>query len=255
MSSSCFDTHCHLTAEEFKPDLPEVIERARDAGVSDILVIALDADDALTAAEIAHRYELPFTAGIHPHSAADFSDDDLKVIGEMLSDPACLAVGEIGLDYKEGLDLRDAQQGLFRNMLELAREHQKPVVIHNRLAGVDIIKAIDEMGFREGGVMHCFSGDLALMEAAVLRGFYISFAGNLTYPKGYLGQVATGVPRERLLVETDAPYLTPVPKRGRRNEPAFVKFTAGYLGELIGLDAEASEQLTAGNARRLFYRK
>jgi len=247
-----FDTHCHLSVEDFKYDILDVVHRAQDAGVENILCVGLDAVDSLKCAEIAHRFDLLFTAGIHPHEALNYKAKDIETIAALCSDVKCCAIGEIGLDYKPGYTPRQPQIILLNAMLELAVEKQKPVVLHNRMAGKDLLEAVDRFNLVRKGVFHCFSEDLTFAEQVIARGFYISFTGNVTHPKSRTLEIAAQIPLGSLLVETDAPYQTPQPHHGRRNEPAYLVHTLESLAHRCSLDIDELTRLTVKNSMHLF---
>ena len=239
------DSHCHLAGAEFAADLEAVVTRAREAGVERCLVILAADDDAefdqadrVTAAWPAVRYAV----GVHPHQAHKFADKPAAAAGLTASRlelvPNACAVGEIGLDYHYDFSPTDVQQAVFRAQLQLARERGLPVVIHTREAEADTLRILsEESAGRLRGVFHCFTGDTAAAERALATGFHLSIPGIVTFPKaGELRDVAAHVPAERLLIETDSPYLAPIPFRGKRNEPAFVAKTFESLLQLRGLD-------------------
>jgi TatD DNase family protein len=223
------DSHCHLAGEEFALDLDAVVARARDAGVARCLVI-LAADDDTELARAAHVMrawpEVRFAVGVHPHNAHRFASDPKRaaqMVGDKLAAlPGVCAIGEIGLDYHYDFSPVDVQHAVFRAQLELARRRQLPVVIHTREAEPDTLRLISEGGVNRG-VFHCFSGDTAAAERALATGFHVSIPGIATFPKSdALRAAAAAIPANRLLIETDSPYLAPVPFRGKRNEPGHV---------------------------------
>lgn len=241
------DSHCHLAGEEFAGDLTDVVSRARAAGVSRALCI-LDAADAreLEAASTV-RDAWPgtvFAAGIHPHHAGAFAGraaDGVVQVRAALHRTAAVAVGEIGLDYHYDFSPRDVQREMFAAQVRLAVELDRPVVIHTREATDDTFDVLRDAGDgRVRGVFHCFTGDRAMAERALGIGFFVSLSGIVTFPKAAeLHEVARYVPEDRLLVETDAPYLAPVPHRGKRNEPAFVARVLEAVAALRGADPDA----------------
>jgi TatD DNase family protein len=252
------DSHCHLADDAFERDLDEVIARAQAAGVGDALCILSAGDDSEAVRARAVRERWPavrFATGVHPHSAGDFAGRaDLSVDvtrGHAAAFAAC-AIGEIGLDYHYDKAPRDVQREVFAAQLGLARELRLPVIIHTREATDDtfaILAAAD--GVR--GVFHCFTGDAAMARRAVDIGFYLSFAGIVTFPKaGDLRDAAAVVPADRLLIETDSPYLAPVPHRGKRNEPAYVGRVLESLAAVHGVTPAALEAQVAANFVRLF---
>jgi TatD DNase family protein len=240
------DTHAHLG-----DDAAEVIERAREAGVTRIVTVATTLAGAERALELSSQHDGVYAAlGIHPHEAAAFDVDRLGELRTLLAHPRAVAVGETGLDYFRDYAPAGAQQRLFEGQLALAQETGKPVVIHTRAADDDTrVRLLAHDG---PVIMHCFSSE-SLLEPALERGWYVSFAGNVTYKNAYdLRAAARRVPADRLLVETDSPYLAPQPVRGRRNEPANIVHTYAALAEARGLAAtELSEQVDA-NATAVF---
>jgi TatD DNase family protein len=255
------DSHCHLADEKFEPDLEAVIARAREAGVDRALVVlaAADTGEAARARRVCALWpDVRVAIGVHPHSAHEFAADAAAAAEAVRSQFAATsearAIGEIGLDYHYDFSPRDVQQAVFRAQIRLARELRRPVVIHTRDADADTIAILRQEGGGDvRGVLHCFTGDLALARAALDLGFYISFAGILTFPKaGELRGVAKQVPRDRLLIETDSPFLAPIPFRGKRNEPAYVVRIAELLGEIHGVGAETAAAHTTANFHALF---
>lgn len=253
-----FDSHCHLQDPAFDGDRDEVLSRAWDAGVREIVVIASDPDSAASARDLGGRERDPasprlhWTAGLHPHDAARWDTVVREAILAHL-DAGALAVGETGLDYHYDNSPRDRQREAFAGQLAIARERDLPVVVHSRDAEDHTLEVIGESELpSERIVLHCFSGSLAMLERAVEAGCYISFSGMVTF-RSFAAETLVGrVPADRLLAETDAPYLAPVPHRGRRNEPAFVVETIARLAELKGTDVTAMGALTRANARRFY---
>ena len=252
------DSHCHLAGEEFEPDLEAVVARAREAGVETALCI-LEAEEA---AEVARARIISavwpaarFASGIHPHHAGKFAGDaaaGIAVLRGALDTSGACAVGEIGLDYHYDYSPRDVQQELFRAQVRLADERGLPVIIHTREAADDTFRILREEGASRG-VFHCFTGDQAMAEQALALGFYLSFAGIVTFPKAAeLREVARRTPLDRILSETDAPYLAPVPPRGKRNEPAYVTRVVETLADLHGLTRDAMRARIGGNFADLF---
>jgi TatD DNase family protein len=255
------DSHCHLADVAFAGDLEEVVDRAREAGVSDGLCIVACGDPAEAAAAGRVRKLWPslrFAVGVHPHEAgriaAGEADVQELVRAALGSTPGSCAIGEIGLDYHYDFSPRDVQRRVFRSQIALARETGLPVVIHTREADDDTMATVREEGAgRVRGVFHCFSGTAALAAQALDLGFMLSFSGIVTFPKAEdLRAVAASVPSDRLLVETDCPYLAPVPMRGRRNEPALVVRTVARLAEVRRVGTADLEATVAANFTRLF---
>jgi len=252
------DSHCHLDDKQFDPDREQVIERALAAGVERMMAIGTGSGppDLEAALRLARQYTFIYaTVGVHPHDAAKATPETFTTI-EVLAAGAnaetkLLAIGEIGLDYHYDFSPRDVQRDVFVAQLKLARRAGKPIVIHTREAWDDTLLLLREH-WSGGGIMHCFSGGPAEARQALDLGFYLSFGGVLTFPKAdALREAARLAPEDRLLVETDAPYLAPVPKRGKRNEPAFVVETARRLAEVRGATPERIAERTTRNFERL----
>jgi TatD DNase family protein len=254
------DSHAHIDGPEYDADRDEMIERAREAGLRAILNVGTG--EPLSGAferavEVAEEYAEVYAAvGVHPHDARLFDDDaERRLLRLIKNSERVIAWGEIGLDYHYDHSPRDVQREVFARQLRLAREARLPVVVHSREADDDTVSILrDEWeGAGFGGIMHCFGGSASMAQSVLEFGFMISFAGNVTFKKAEpLREVARVVPRERLLVETDCPFLTPVPFRGRRNEPARVVEVARCLAELQGMETELMGQLTANNFLRFF---
>lgn len=255
------DAHCHLADETFAGDLEQVVERAKAAGLERALVV-LDAGNAQEAAQAVRLLGLwpavRVAIGIHPHNAHQYGADPPKaaesVRTQIMQTPAARAVGEIGLDYHYDYSPRDVQEIVFRTQLALARELALPVVIHTRDAEADTLRLLreDPRG-AVPGVLHCFTGTAALARAALDLGLHISLAGIITFPRAAdLREIARTVPLDRLLVETDSPFLAPVPHRGRRNEPAHVRHVAEMLAQIHGVTLAEVAQRTTDNFRALF---
>jgi TatD DNase family protein len=255
------DSHCHLADDTFAQDLDDVVRRARDAGLERAMVI-LEAGNAKEAAQAlrldALWPELRFSIGVHPHQAHQYAEDPDRAAAavreQWTATPSARAVGEIGLDYHYDFSPRDVQQAVFRAQLRLARELDRPVVIHTREADDDTVAMLrEEGGGQLRGVLHCFTGGAALADAGLDLGFYISLAGIITFPKAEeLRQTVRRVPLDRLLTETDSPFLAPVPYRGKRNEPAHVARVVDALAALHGKPAADLARQTAANFHTLF---
>jgi TatD DNase family protein len=253
------DSHCHLDFPDFADDLPGVIARAKAAGIDRMVTISTRVAKAETYREIAERYpEVFFTVGTHPHQAAEEPDTPLATIVGAVAHPRCIAVGEAGLDFFYDKSPRDVQERVFRTHIAAARESGLPLVIHARDADAEMIRILTEEHGRGrfDAVLHCFSSGRRLAEVGVELGFYVSFSGILTFKNSEeIRTIAREVvPRDRLLVETDAPFLAPAPHRGKRNEPAYVAHTARVLGETIGVGSEEIAEITTSNFDRLFRR-
>ena len=255
------DSHCHLADDTFAQDLDDVVRRARDAGLERAMVI-LEAGNAKEAAQAlrldALWPELRFSIGVHPHQAHQYAADPDRAAAvvreQWTATPSARAVGEIGLDYHYDFSPRDVQQAVFRAQLRLARELDRPVVIHTREADDDTLSMLrEEGGGQLRGVLHCFTGGAALADSGLDLGFYISLAGIITFPKAEeLRQTVRRVPLDRLLTETDSPFLAPVPYRGKRNEPAHVARVVDALAVLHGKAATDLARQTAANFHTLF---
>lgn len=255
------DSHCHLAGKEFANDLDAVIARARDAGLSRVLtILAADDEEELTqAGKLASRWpDVRFSIGIHPHAAGAYAGNPAAaadLTGKAIErQPSTRALGEIGLDYHYDFAPRDTQQEVFRLQIRLARTRRLPIVIHTREAEDDTFRILHEESAGEvGGVFHCFTGDRAMARRALDAGFHLSLAGIVTFPRALeLQEVARIAPLDRLLVETDSPFLAPVPHRGKRNEPAHVVLVAQAIAALRGTSAEAVADAASANFQRLF---
>jgi len=255
------DSHCHIAGEEFIADLPAVVERARDAGVSRALVILAAEDDeeiARTGTVLAAWPECRFAVGVHPHNAKAFADHPQgaadHVARRLDALPEARAIGEIGLDYHYDFSPRDVQHAVFRAQVRLALERDLPIVIHTREAEDDTLRILAEEGQgRLRGVFHCFTGDAAAAARALGTGFYLSIPGVATFPKAEdLRQAVATIPSDRLLVETDSPYLAPIPYRGKRNEPSYVARVVDQLAAVRATTAGEISTQTDANFDRLF---
>ena len=255
------DSHCHLADEKFEADLDSVVARAREAGVERALMIlaAGDASEEARARRVEALWpDVRVSIGVYPHTAQEFADNPARAADtvrlQAAVTPGARAIGEIGLDYHYDFSPRDVQREVFRSQVRLARELGWPVVIHTREADADTIAILREEGGGElRGVLHCFTGDTALARAGLDLGFYISFAGIITFPKAAaLRDTAKCVPLDRLLAETDSPFLAPVPYRGKRNEPAHVAHVVATLAEIHGMDAGDVARATTANFHSLF---
>jgi TatD DNase family protein len=249
------DSHCHLDDELFAQDRDAAIERARAAGIERMMAIGTGGGPADLEVAIRVAAQYPFiyaTVGVHPHDAAKATPETFARMADLARQPKVLAIGEIGLDYHYDFSPRDVQRSVFVAQLGLAARAGKPIVIHTREAWDDTLAIIRESGLPNGGIMHCFTGGPKEAEQALELGFHLSFGGILTFPKAdNVRQAAALTPADRLLVETDAPYLAPVPHRGKRNEPAFMVETARRLGEVRGVTPDDIASVTTRNFDRL----
>jgi TatD DNase family protein len=250
------DSHCHLDFDSFEGDLEEVVKRARDAGVCRMVTICtkISAFDGVLA--IAERFDDVFcSVGVHPHEAEREGDVSLERLVELADHPKVVGIGESGLDYFYDNTPREAQRLSFLTHIQAARETGLPLIVHSRDADEDMAEMLEE-GYRQGpfpGLLHCFTAGPELAQRAVAIGFYVSLAGIITFKSAEsIRQAVAMVPSDRLLVETDAPYLAPVPMRGKRNEPAFVRHTHAALASVKGVDEAAFAEQTTENFLRLF---
>ena len=249
-----FDTHAHLHFPEFDADREAVLARARAAGVRRMVTIGTDAATTRAAIAVAEREaDVWATAGVHPHDAGESDDAALAEVERLAGDPRVVAVGEIGLDFFRNLSPREAQERVFRRFIALARRLRKPVVVHCREAHAEVLSILTEERVADvGGIMHCFSGDVEIARRCLDLGLVISLAGPVTYPNARaLPDVARFVPADRLVIETDCPFLPPQGYRGKRNEPAYLALTAARVAELRGESLEALARRASDNARRL----
>ncbi|RDI56757.1 TatD family hydrolase [Microvirga subterranea] len=250
------DSHCHLDFPDLQARLPEVLAHAAEAGIGRMVTISTHVArfETYRALAEAHR-DVFFTVGTHPHNAAEEPDVPASRLVALSAHPRCIAIGEAGLDYHYDKSPRDVQRKVFRTHIAATRETGLPLVIHARNADEDMIEILsDEMGRgRFGAVLHCFSSGEQLAQVGVDLGLYVSFSGILTFRNSEdIRRIAAQVPRDRLLVETDAPYLAPVPYRGKTNEPAYVAHTARTLAEVIGATESEIAEITTANFYRLF---
>jgi TatD DNase family protein len=248
------DTHCHLYYPEFETDLEAVMDRAKQAGVSKVITVAVDCETASRCLKIAERFRgFAFaTVGVHPSEISKTSEDDLLWIEAMAGDAQVVAIGEIGLDIYRGETNLAEQEELFERMLALALRADLPVIIHHRSAGARTLEIVKSMNVTRG-VFHCFSEDLDYAKRVLDQGLNVSFTGNITYKKSSLPELARALPLERILLETDAPFMAPMPYRGQRCEPAYVKAVALTLADVHGLTLDAVDLITTQAAENLFF--
>lgn len=248
------DSHAHIQLSQFNRDREAVLKRAREAEVTNILVIGFDMETSLGAVELAEQHpHIYATVGMHPHDAKDLTPDTLKTFRELAAHPKVIALGEMGLDYYRNLSPRPVQKAAFEKQLDLAEALQMPIVIHNRDAYMDILPILEARQGRIRGVLHCFTGNVELMHRGLASGFHIGIGGIVTYKNAADVQaVAREVPEERLLIETDCPWLAPQFRRGKRNEPAYVRAVAEKIAELRGTSIETIGETTTRNFKALF---
>jgi TatD DNase family protein len=251
------DSHAHIYGNEFRDDFDEMLARAAAAGVKTIIVVGADLESSRLAVQLASGHDNIYAAvGIHPHDARGVTDEDIAAIEALaLSSSKVVAIGEIGLDFYRDRSPRPDQEQVFRRFIRLAIKLSLPIIVHDRDAHGRIMAILHEEGAANcGGVLHCFSGDAAMAAECVALGFYISIPGTVTYPSNsLLHEVVRQTKIEHMLVETDCPYLTPVPYRGKRNEPAHVRLTAAKVAELKGLTLADVARITTDNTARLFH--
>ncbi|UCF93888.1 MAG: TatD family hydrolase [Desulfobacterales bacterium] len=250
------DSHAHLDAPYFRNKLPDVLQRARQAGIQKVITIGVTPSSSRNSLQIAAQHASVYaTVGYHPHWAAGATADRLDQAAQMARDPAAVALGEIGLDYYRLRSPKQDQIALFGSMLEIAVAVHLPVIIHDRQAHADVYETL--RGFRAklaGGIIHCFSGDWNLARKYLDWGFFLSIPGPVTYPRSReLREVAQKAPLNRLLVETDAPHLTPAQRKGRQNEPAFVRYTAQEVARLRNIALEEVARATTENVYQAFH--
>ena len=251
------DTHCHLDDERYNNDLEEVLEHARQKGVEKFIIPGADPESLDRAVDIAEQYEMVyFAVGVHPYDAKNYDRSELE---KYVTHPKCIAIGECGLDYfrlpedPEEIEAeKKLQKEVFRDQILWAKELKKPLIVHIRESGADCLALLEKYAGEEGGVLHCYNADESLLKLAD-RNFYYGIGGVLTFKNAKkLINVYPKIPKDKLLIETDAPYLTPHPHRGERNEPSYTTFVADKMSELSDISRLEMEQLTTQNATRLF---
>jgi TatD DNase family protein len=249
------DSHAHLDMKDFDKDREDVIERAIKNGLTHIVTVGIDLDSSVIALDLARKHDFIYsTVGYHPHNADECDSRSLDALSGMASDSNVVAWGEIGLDFYRGYSSHDGQIKMFSRQLDMAHDLNVPVIIHDREAHSDVLRLLKKIGKGERkGVIHCFSGDTDLARDLIDLGYFISIPGTVTYKNAsQIKAVAAGIPLECMLVETDAPFLAPVPKRGKRNEPLFVTFTALEIARLRGIGFDEVALQTSKNAKILF---
>ena len=249
------DTHAHLSLPQFDKDRTEVIKRAHDAGIKHIITVGTDRDDCLKAVALAQKHDFISAAvGIHPHDAKTINAETYSLLREFAADDNVVAIGEIGLDFYRNLSPRETQIHHFREQLRLAREVSLPVIIHDREAHREVLQILqEEKAETVRGVIHCFSGDWEMARACLDMGFYISIPGTVTFKKSEeYHKLVRDLPLDRMLVETDCPFLAPHPFRGKRNEPAYVRYVAEAVARIKRIEQEELAKITTQNAQKLF---
>lgn len=248
-----FDSHCHLTDEKFAGEVADVIARAAENDVVRMVTISSHPEDAEAALELVREFDNVWTtAGIHPHSVANYGKDAISMIADLASDERVVAIGETGLDYYYDNSPRSAQRQALRKQIELADDLALPLIIHSREADEDTIAIIRDVEGEVFGVLHCFDGGPDLLDAGIEAGWMISFAGLVTFKNYDKEDLVRAVPPDQLLIETDSPYLAPVPNRGKRNEPAYVRHVAEVVGRIRGEPLSEIARLTYRNACKFY---
>lgn len=250
-----FDTHTHLNVEQFKDEIPEVMERAEELGVSEMAVVGFDTPTIEKSLELSHTYENIYSIiGWHPTEAGSYTKEIETKLQQQLEDERVVALGEIGLDYYWMEDPKEVQDKVFRRQIAIAKEMNLPISIHTRDAIEDTYKILKEEKIHNiGGIMHSFSGDAEWAKRFLDLGMHISFSGVVTFKKAFeVHEAASFVPLDKLLVETDAPYLAPMPYRGKRNEPGYTRYVVEKIAELRNLPFEEVAKITQENAHKLF---
>jgi len=253
------DSHAHIDVRLYDKDRDQVMDRAREAGVAAVVNVGCDLDSSGASIRLAERYADVFAAlGFHPHNAAKMSDSDLERLAELAQHPKVVAIGETGLDFYRNLSPREDQIEAFKRQLELAHRLELPVIIHCRNAQEEVLSILEEWARRSKqagqplGVLHCFSGDIGLAQRYIEMGFLLSIAGPITYSSSHALEIALNMPLEKLVIETDCPFLTPHPHRGKRNEPSYLSFVVEKISEIRGMPSELVEEHTTENAIQLF---
>ena len=246
------DAHCHLYYDELASDIDNVIQRAIDSGVSRFVCVGTNVEDSKKCLSITENNDDIFaSSGVHPHDAKDVTEGYTDEIYELMEYESMIAIGEIGLDYYRNLSEPETQKKVFKELMEVAQDLDKPVIIHNRDADADTLEIIGEYPNVQG-VAHCFSSTIETAQAFLEMGYYISFSGNITYKNSHLPEIVKSIPLDRVVVETDSPYLSPEPERGKSNEPSRIIHTLTKLSEIYGLSLEEMAKYTYDNTAELF---
>ena len=248
------DTHAHIDTEAYDTDRDEIIERAFESGLESIIVPGIVPKDFDRVLELTEKHEKIYCGiGIHPHNALIINEENLALIEHLLGRKKVVAVGEIGLDYYYDFAPKDIQKKTFREQIKIAKSFNKPIIVHNRDSDEDLLEIItEEQDGTLEGVLHCFSGTIETLNKAIELGFHVSFTGNITFKKSTLSDIVESAPMDRIMLETDSPYMTPVPHRGKRNEPLFVKYIAEKISEIKKISIDEVIEMTTMNAKRLF---
>lgn len=249
------DTHVHLNADQYENDVDEVIARALEAGVTKMVVVGFDRKTINKAMELTERYSSIYAVvGWHPVDAIDCTKEDLKWIESLAAHPKVVGIGETGLDYHWDKSPKEIQQEVFRKQIQLAKKVDLPIIIHNRDATADVVRILkEEEADKTGGIMHCFGGSVETAKECIAMNFIISLGGPVTFKNAKMPKkVATEIPLDKLLIETDAPYLAPHPYRGKRNEPSYVTLVAEEIAKLKGMSVDEVAKATTANALKIF---
>lgn len=250
-----FDTHAHLDDEKYDQDREEMLKRAKNNGIAYICNIGYDLPSSQRSVQLAQKYDFIYAAvGIHPQDAETVNDSTWEEIKKLAQEPKVVAIGEIGLDYYRDLSPREIQRKVFQEQIILAKQLNKPIVVHDREAHGEVMEILTKEKLPEaGGILHCFSGSWEMAQACINMGFYISIAGPVTFNNAKkLKEIVPKLPLERLLIETDSPYLTPEPHRGKRNESTYVVHVAEQIAQLRGMDVEELGNVTTANAKKIY---
>ena len=252
MYNNIFDTHAHYDDERFSEDSEELLSSLEDKGITGVISCGVNAESSKANLRLAEKYPFIYAAvGYHGLNTGDLTDDYLDILKGLIKNEKVVAIGEIGLVYHYEKETRDIQIVIFREQIELANEYNLPVIVHDREAHEDTLNILKEL--KPKGVVHCFSGSVEMAKEIVKIGMYIGLGGAVTFKNAVRPvEVAKFVPADRLLVETDCPYMTPVPFRGKRNDSSLIPYTAGKIAEIRGVTAQEILDLTAENARELF---
>lgn len=252
--SNLIDTHAHLDFDRYDSDREDVILRAAEAGVSPVINIGTNIPTSRFSVELAQKYESIYAAvGIHPHDSKEMSDDSIRELQELYEQPKVVAIGEIGLDYFKMYQSIKIQENAFRRQLELALDLNAPIIVHSRSANEETIHLLQDVQFTGwSGVFHCFPGGKAMAEQVLEMGFHISYTGSITFKNSKAAYVIEHIPLNRLLLETDCPFMSPVPHRGKRNEPAYIHFVGQKIAEIKNIPFETVARQTTRNAIELF---
>lgn len=249
--TNMIDSHVHLNLPQFRDDLDQVLANAREAGVTRMVNIGFDLESSRETVALTQRYPFVLGAvGVHPHDARTYNAEIESQLAGMLTRPSIIAVGEIGLDYFRDLSPRDAQQDAFRRQITLARDHEMPIIIHCRDAAEDVLRILAEEGSQYDGVFHAFAGDTKMAEEVLSLGFHIGVGGVVTFKNARLREVVPEVPLDSIVLETDCPYLAPVPFRGKRNEPAYLSYVVETISQATGHSVEKIVEVTNTNFAR-----